>query len=168
MTKRIFSVSTYTPTQQADGLLTSNTYMGIAPSAATQQVVVTEIYQAGQASASAYNASCLAYASTVSASRTAMALPAAVGYVNGNASVLSTPEVTFVAATTNPTRSSATSVARLRLGFNAFGGIVRWVAAPSEEWIGYGTAVNVGEFSLSCENTGTAGAQGTSIIYEVL
>lgn len=168
MTKKILSVPSYTPTATVDGLLASSTYVALAPNTATQQITVTEIYQAGQASASSYNASCLAYASTVSASRTTLALPATFGFVNPNATANSTVEVPFTAATTNPTRASAYTIPRLRLGFNSFGGIVRWVAAPSEEWVGYGTAVNVGEFSLSSENFGTAGAQATSIIYEVL
>jgi hypothetical protein len=168
MTKRIFSVPSFTPTATADGVLTGSTYMAIKGGSSTMQVTILEVYQAGQASASAYNATCLAYASTLETTPTTLALPATVGYVNPNAGALSTTEVVFTTASTQPTRSPVYTYPRMRLGFNAFGGIVRWVAAPSEEWVQYGNAANGGETLLSSENYGTAGAQAANIIYEVV
>ncbi len=169
MTKRIFSNPSYTPTATADGLLTASTYLGVKGGSATMQVTFLEVYQAGQASASAYNATCLAYASTIETTPTALALPVTTGYVNPNGATLGTAEVAFITAATQPTRSAVTSVARMRLGFNSFGGIVRWVAAPSEEWVQFGnTAASFGETLVSSENYGTAGAQATNLIYEVV
>ena len=49
----------------------------------------------------------------------------------------------------------------LRLSFNAYGGIVRWVSSPDQQITGYGTAVytaqgNGGQFSLQ-QVTSTGG-----------
>lgn len=168
MTKRIFSNPSFTPTAQADGALTSSTYMGVKGGSTTMQITFLEVYQAGQAAASSYNATCLAYASTLETTPTALALPVTTGYLNPNGGALSIPEVAFTAASTGPTRATATTLPRMRLGFNAFGGIVRWVAAPSEEWVQFGNSTNGGETLLSAENYGTAGAQAANLIYEVL
>jgi len=168
MTKRIFSVPTLTPTQQADGVLSAGTYAAIKGGSTTMQVTILEVYQTGQAAASAYNATCLAFASTLETTPTALALPNTDGYMNPNAAALGTGTTVFVAAGTAPTRSPATTLPRMRLGFNAFGGVVRWVAAPSEEWVQYGNATNGGETLFSSENYGTAGAQAVNFIYEIL
>ena len=168
MTKRIFSNPSYTPTATVDGLLTGSTYLAVKGNSTTMQITFLEVYQAGQASASSYNATCLAYASTLETTPTALALPVTTGYVNPYGQALGTAEVAFITASTQPTRSPATTVARMRLGFNSFGGIVRWVAAPSEEWIQFGnTAATFGETLVSSENFGTAGLQATNLIYEV-
>lgn len=168
MTKRIFSVPTLTPTAQADGTLSAGTYAAIKGGASTMQITVMEVYQAGQASASSYNATCLAFASTLETTATALALPNTVGFLNPNATAFGTGETVFVAASTAPTRSPAYTLARMRLGFNSFGGVVRWVAAPSEEWVQFGNSTNGGETLFSSENYGTAGAQAVNFIYEVL
>jgi hypothetical protein len=78
---------------------------------------------------------------------------------------LAAPPVSFNTATTAPQRSA--SLHLLNLSFNAFGGIVRWLAAPGEEISQYGNAANVGETSLSASNAGgTPGAMGGHLIYE--
>lgn len=169
MTKRVFSVSTFTPTAVADGVLANNTYLAIKGGSATMQVSIYEVSQSGQASASSVNATCLAYASTLETTPTALALPSTTGYLNPNGSALSTTEVAFVAAGTGPTRAPATTLPRLRLGFNSFGGVYRWTAFdPTEAWVQFGNAVNAGETLLSSENVGTAGAQAANIVYEIL
>jgi hypothetical protein len=76
------------------------------------------------------------------------------------------PPVSYVAAATAPNRSPAATIARLGLTFNSFGGIVRWVAAPGEEWTIVGNAVNVSESVLSAQNVGTAGLMGSHFVYE--
>ena len=67
-------------------------------------------------------------------------------------------------ATNKPQRSS--SLHLLNLSFNAFGGIVRWVAAPGEEIYIVGNTASVGEASLSAFTGGTPGALGAHVIYE--
>jgi hypothetical protein len=66
-------------------------------------------------------------------------------------------------------RSHAFSITtgKLNLSFNGFGGIIRWQAAPDEEWGIYGTATTFGESSLSGFTETGAGPIGCSIIYEV-
>ena len=76
----------------------------------------------------------------------------------------STAATTGFSATTMPQRSA--SLQLLDLAYNAFGGIVRWVAYPGEEVSVYGNAVNVGEVSLSCFTGGTPGLMSSHIVYE--
>lgn len=168
MTKRIFSNPSFTPTAQADGTLTSSTYMAIKGGSSTMQVTIYEVFETGQASSTGYNAMCLAYASTLETTPTALALPVTTGYVNPNGGALSITEVAFTAASTGPARSPATTLPRLRLGFNPYGGIVRWTPAPSTEWTQFGNSTNGGETLLSAENYGTAAAMAANIVYEVV
>jgi hypothetical protein len=56
----------------------------------------------------------------------------------------------------------------LNLSFNAFGGIVRWVAAPGEEISTVGNTQPLGEVSLSAFTGGTAGLMGAHVVYEPL
>jgi hypothetical protein len=66
--------------------------------------------------------------------------------------------------TNKPQRSSTGHL--LNLSFNAFGGIVRWVAAPGEEIYAVGNTTPAGEVSLSAFTGGTPGALGAHLIYE--
>jgi hypothetical protein len=70
------------------------------------------------------------------------------------------------AATNKPQRSSTLHL--LNLSFNAFGGIVRWVAAPGEEISMVGNTASLGELSLSAFTGGTTGLLGAHMIYETL
>jgi len=54
----------------------------------------------------------------------------------------------------------------LNLSFNAFGGIVRWVAAPEEVIDIVGNTASLGEVSLSAFTGGTTGLLGAHMIYE--
>ena len=69
--------------------------------------------------------------------------------------------------TTDPQRS-ATLGHVLNLSFNAFGGIVRWLAAPGEEIAMIGLAADTGSVALSAFTGGTPGALGSHIIFETL
>lgn len=169
MTKRVFSNPSFTPTATADAsALTSGTYMAVKGGSATMQITIYEVFQTGQASSTGYNATCLAYASTLETTPTALALPVTLGYVNPNAAALGTTETAFTAAGTGPTRAAATTSPRLRLGFNPYGGIVRWQPAPGLEWTQFGNSTSGGETILSAENVGTAAAQAANIVYEVV
>lgn len=167
MAKRVFQVTTWTPTAQADGVLTGS-YQALTGGTSTQQLTVIEIYMGGQAGASSVNAMTFARSSTVGITPTALGVPNSDGPMHGASAPLASVPVAYVAAATAPNRSPAVTIARLNLTFNSFGGIVRWVAAPGEEWTIVGNAVNVSESVLSAQNVGTAGAMGSHIIYEPL
>jgi hypothetical protein len=74
--------------------------------------------------------------------------------------------VSFVASTTKPQRSATLGL--LNLSYNAFGGIVRWLAAPGEEIGVLGNTASLGEVSLSAYTGGTPGLTGAHIIYETI
>lgn len=168
MAKRIFQQATWTPTAQVDQVLTG-AWMALKGGSTSDILQIMEIYEGGQAGASSVNAMILARSSTLAITPTALALPNSDAPMNSNSTALSTVPVAFVAAATAPNRSPAVTVARLGLTFNAFGGIVRWVAAPGEEWSSVGSATtSVSETVLSQQNVGTGGLMGSHFIYEVL
>ena len=167
MAKRSFSAATWTPTATADTTnLANSTHMAIGASGATAGLNVLEIEIGGQATASAVNIMQFARDSTLGASLAALAAPNSDGPLNTLTAALAAVPLTFVAATTAPQRSAATTAARLSLSHNAFGGIIRWVAAPGEEWGIVGVTVNISESSLSCYTGGSVGLIGAHIIYE--
>ncbi len=170
MAKRSFQNPTWTPTATADATnLANSTFMDIASSAAGGLNVI-EIYEGGQASASSINIMMFARTAVSAAIPTALAAPVSDGPLDTRtaAAQVATASVTCVQAGTVPTRCSATTAGRLNLSFNAFGGIVRWVAAPGEEWGISGVTVNVSESVLSAFTGGSVGLMGSHIIYEAL
>lgn len=170
MAKRIFQVATWTPTAQADGVLTGS-WQALKAGASTDIMRINKILLMGQASSSSVNAMCLARSSTLAITPTALALPNSDAPANANAAALSTGPTAFVAAGTAPNRSPAVTIARLNLTFNSFGGILQWQTNPGsdEEWISVGAATTSNSESvLSAFNTGVAGAMASDIFYEVL
>jgi hypothetical protein len=171
MSKRIFQVSSFTPAQQADGVLSVGSYAAIKPGSATDILKIGKMLLQGQASSSAVTATMLARSSTLAITPTALALPNTDAPVNIAAVTVTTGPTPFVAAGTNPNRSPAVSIARLNLSFNAFGGIIQWQTNPGseEEWVAVGNAtVSNSETVLSSQNVGTAGLIGADWFYEVL
>lgn len=167
MAKRSFQAATFTPTATADNTaMTNATYMSIGAGSATQMLNVLEIYIGGQATASAINIMMFARDLVLAATPTALAAPNGDGPLNGATAALAAPPVTCVAAATGPSRTNTATTARLNLSLNAFGGIVRWVAAPGEEWTIIGTSVSISESSLSAFTGGSVGLIGSHIIYE--
>lgn len=167
MAKRIFQVATLTPTAQADGgALTNATYMAIGAGSATQMLNIVEIYEGGQASASSINIMQFARDLVLGVIPTALAAPNGDGPMNGATAALAAPPITFIAAGTGPSRTNTATTARLNLTFNAFGGIVRWMPSPGEEWTIIGTTVSISESSLSAFTGGSIGAMGAHIVYE--
>lgn len=170
MAKRIFQQATWTPTAQADGVLTGS-WQALKGGAATDILRINKILLMGQASSSSVNAMCLARSSTLAITPTALALPNSDAPANIAAATLSSPPTAFVAASTAPNRSPAVSIARLNLTFNSFGGILQWQTNPGsdEEWISVGVSTTSNSESvLSAFNTGTAGPMASDIFYEVL
>lgn len=170
MSKRLFQVSTFTPTAQADGVLSAGTFAALKAGSATDILKISKVLLMGQAAASAITATMLARSSTLAITPTALALPNSDAPVNIAATAVSTAPVAMVAASTPPNRSPAVTIARLQLLFNAFGGIIMWQTNPGtdEEWVSVGVATTSNsETVLSSANVGAAGAIGSDIFYEV-
>ena len=168
MAVRQFQQLTFTPTAQTDQVLTGS-WMALKGGSATDVIKFREIYEYGQAAASAINAMCLALSSTLAITPTALALPNSDGFLSRTSPAYSTGPTAFIAAATAPNRSPATTLPRLQCGFNAFGGIVRVQFGPDCEWVTLGSATtSASETVLSAQNTGTAGAMGAHITYEML
>ncbi len=165
MAKRIVSVTTQTPTATGDAAnLVDATYPFLLQGGSTtQRSNVLEIYLGGQAGSSAPTFMILSRDSTIAvtnsngAGQTDAALDAATA-------ALTAAALTGNTNTTKPQRSS--SLHLLNLSFNAFGGIVRWVAAPGEEISVVGNTASLGEVSLSAFSGGTTGLLGAHMIYE--
>jgi hypothetical protein len=165
MAKRIMSVTTITPTATADGTnLADGTYPGIVQGGSTtQRVNVLEIFMGGQAGASAPSFMLLSRDSTIAVTNsngTGQNDAAA----DASTAALAAPPLTGNTNTTKPQRSSTLHL--LNLSYNAFGGIVRWVAAPGEEISIIGNTASLGEVSLSAFTGGTPGAMGIHLVYE--
>lgn len=166
MAKRSFQNPTWTPTATADtSALANSTYMAIEASAAGGGLNVIEIYEGGQASASSINIMMFARSSTFGTIPTALAAPVSDGPLDTRTATAQL-SLTYVQAATGAQRSAVTTSSRLNLSFNAFGGIVRWVAAPGEEWGITGTTVSISGSTLSAFTGGSVGLMGSHIIYE--
>jgi hypothetical protein len=79
---------------------------------------------------------------------------------------LAAPPVSFIAAATQPTTTNVTTDAKLNLGLNLFGGIVRWVAAPGAQWTQLGNTATLGESLLNTFTGSTSGTFSGHIVYE--
>lgn len=152
---------TWTPVAVADTTnFTDAGHHCLQGGSTTQVNKIQEVYLGGQAGASSPSIMLVARDSTVgvtlSVGRQAALDPATAA--------LAAPPVTFNTATTKPQRSATLSL--LNLAFNAFGGIVRWVAAPLEEIGMLGNTASFGEISLSAYTGGTPGLLGSHFIFE--
>lgn len=167
MAKRVFQTSNWTPTATADTTtLASGTYMAVKGGSTTQRINILEVYIAGMAATTSPTAMSLGRSTTLATTPTALAAPASDGPVDGATAALAAPPITFTAAATGGQRSAATTDAKLMLGFNAFGGIIRYNAAPGQEFVITGNATSLGESYLSAQNLGTSGLIDAHILYE--
>lgn len=165
MAKRSLSNSSWTMTAVGDtATMTANGACFIAGGSTSQLINILEVFMGGLAGASSPTFAVLARDSTVAATAITLGTNGHDAPLNALTAALAAAPVTGFSATTMPQR--ATTLHLLELGFNAFGGIVRWVAAPGEEIVQYGNAVNVGETSLSAFTGGTPGLMNSHIIYE--
>ncbi len=166
MAKRIFQNPTWTPAATADSTnLANSAFMSIGASGATAGLNVIEIYEGGQATSSTVNIMLFARSGTLVNVPTALAAPVSDGPMDTRTAALAAVPIVACQATNGSSRSAATTAARLNLSFNAFGGIVRWVAAPGEEWGITGITVNISESNLSALTSGS-GLMGSHIVYE--
>jgi hypothetical protein len=154
----------------------ANTHMTVTiPSggAAAALVDLLEVLISGTASASNVGGYMLVRASTLATGAgTFTSPPASDGLMLSSGSALAAANVINTAttfATTQPTISSAGTNAALNLGLNAFGGIIRWNAAPTQQWQLSGVAAPGAQSVLTNVTGGgaQAGAQANAhIIYE--
>jgi hypothetical protein len=155
------NVPTWTPVAVADTAnFTDAGHMSIQGGTSTQRSNILEVFMGGQATASAPSIMLLARDSTVGATLSVGRLAA----LDPATAALGTNPVVFNTATTKPQRSATLSL--LNLSFNAFGGLVRWVAAAGEEIGMLGNTASFGEISLSAFTGGTPGLMGSHIIFE--
>ena len=155
------NVPTWTPVAVADTTnFTDAGHMSLQGGSSTQVNKLIEVYMGGQAGASSPSIMLLARDSTVGVTLSVGRLAA----LDPATAALAAPPVVFNTATSKPQRSSTLSV--LNLSFNAFGGLVRWVAAPGEEVGMLGNTASLGEISLSAFTGGTPGLMGSHFIFE--
>src|SRR5208282_2345652 len=165
MAKRSFNVISWTPTPVADSAsMTASGFMGLMGGSTTQKLTVYEVFMGGAAGSAAPMLMTLARDSTVNVTPTALTTGQKDAAFDPSSAALAAPPVPFVAASTEPLRSATLGL--LAIPFNAFGGIVRWLAAPGEEIGVLGNAASLGEISLSAYTGGTAGLMGSHLIYE--
>ncbi len=167
MAKWSFAVETLTPVAVLDAAaFTDSGYMGLMGGSTTQRIDISEVYMGGIATTSAPTPMVLARDSTVQATPTALTTAQSNGALDPATAALAAPQVAFVASTTKPQRSA--TLGRIALGFNAFGGNIRWLAGIGSEMRILGNTASLGEVSLSCYTGGTPGLMNAHIIYEPL
>lgn len=167
MAKWSFKSATWTPVAVADAAnFTDKGYMAIQGGSATQRIAISEIFLGGQAVADAACIMQVSRDSVVGATLTALGTGESNAPLDTATAALAAPQQPFTGSTTKPQRSAALGL--LNLSFNAYGGIVRWVAPEGGELWLLGNAANAGEISLSAFTGGSPGLLGAHIHYEPL
>lgn len=123
-------------------------------------VQILEIYMGGEATSSTVNEMEVARDSTVGVTLS-LGTGGYKAALSPNYTIQAAP---FNTSTTKPQKSATLHL--LSLAFNAFGGVVRWVAAPGEELIMVGATASMGEISLT--SAVGAGKLSSTIIHEEL
>lgn len=169
MAKRVFTSAGLTFGATAAGSVTvTSQFMALKGGSSTQITDVLEILFSGKATASTVAAIEFARASTLETTPTALAAPHSDGPMHFATAALAAPVVPFVAAATMPTPSNTVTDAKLNLGLNLFGGIIRWNASPTQQWTLVGNTAPGGESVLWNSSTagGSSGLGDAHIIYE--
>lgn len=168
MARRITAWTTITPVAVADtttyGLTTlMDAWLG---GSATQYTRFWEISISGQATSSSSPTFMLfSRDSTIGITPGALTTGNTDSFMDPSTAALAAPVGATNAWTTFPQRSAANHL--MNCSLNAFGGVFFWRANRAEECPAmYGTAVTIGECSLSAFTGGTPGAIGTHVIYE--
>ena len=168
MAERIFTASGLTSgTGTANNTpLTTSAYLAVKGGSATQIVNFNEIMITGLAIVTSPALFIMQRASVIETAPTALAAPSSDGPRNPYTAALAAPPVTFIAANTQPTSSNVVTDAKLNLGLNLFGGIMRWVAREGRGWMQIGNTATLGESLLNAFTGTTSGAFSASITYE--
>jgi hypothetical protein len=159
-------ITSWTPVAYADtvAMATVASYHNILAGSATQRVNVIEVYEGGQATASNANWMVFARLSTITTTPALGANAKNPVALDSASAALAAPPTTVSSHATGGQRSSTLYL--LNLSFNAFGGLVRWVAAPGEEINMTGTAATTGEMGLSAFTGSATGLLGTHFVIE--
>lgn len=167
MAKYSLMMTSVTPSGIADGAdLTDGQYFGLIHGASsTQRVKIHEVMLGGQAPSVSSPTNWVLSRDSVLASGVTMGAGLSNALIDASASGVSSPPVVGNVASSKPQRSAGQHL--LNLSFNAYGGLVRWLAAPGEEITLVGNSSSLGELSLSVLPGGAPGACGGHIIYEV-
>jgi hypothetical protein len=168
MAKRSCSHKTLTPTATADTTnLVDSTYpFAIQGGSSTQRTNIIELYLGGQAGASSPTFMVLGRSSQIATGSLTSDTNLLDAPIDAVTAALAAPAVVFNKAATNKPQRSSTLGGLLSLSFNAFGGIVRWVAAPGCEISMVGNTASLGELTFSAFTGGTAGLLTAHMIYE--
>jgi hypothetical protein len=178
MAKRVFSTVNMSWIASASGAaITSPTtpqWMAIKGGNGTAIIDILEILISGLASASTLGGFLFSRVTALEsaaggAALTTSAPKASDGVENPSAQAITNPVVVFNAAsTTGPTPSNVITNADLNLGLNMFGGIIRWNAAPTQQWWVVGNTTTTGESILynSSSAGGATGLASAHILYE--
>ena len=167
MARYSLSYTSITPVAKGDTAdLVDSQYLHILQGASsTSRLNISEIYMGGEAaSTSSPTLMVLARDSTVGATVSAGTCRNAA--LDGSGTAPSALAIFGHIAGTKPQRSATLHL--LHLSFNAYGGIVRWVARPGEEPSVVGNTASLGEVSLSAFTGGTPGAISGHTIYELV
>jgi hypothetical protein len=168
MAKRSCSHKTITPTATADATnLVDSTYpFAIQGGSSTQRNNINEIMLGGQASSSAPTFMVLGRDSQIATGSLTSDTNLLDQAIDAATAALAAPAAVFNKAATNKPQRSTSLGGLLNLSFNAYGGVIRWVAAPGFEINMVGNTASLGELSLSAFTGGTAGLLGAHMIYE--
>ncbi len=169
MSKRSVSHRGMTPTATADTTdLVDSTYpFALQGTSSTQRTCISEVFMGGQATVSSPTKMCLGRDSQVATGGLTADVTLNDAAISGPTAALASPVAAFNIAATNKPRRSVTLGCLINLSFNAFGGIVRWVAPDVASYISMvGNTASLGEMSLSAFTGGTAGLLGGHMIYE--
>lgn len=170
MAKRLFTALGQTFTATAvSAALANATYMALKGGSSTQLIDVLEVLVSGKATASTVAAIELARVITIENAAVTLASPNSDGPMSPSTAALAAPAVAFVAASTGPFADNTAALPKLNLALNLFGGIVRWNAAPTQQWQQLGnTAALLGESVLFNSSTGggSSGLADAHLLYE--
>jgi hypothetical protein len=171
MAKRVFSSAGITMTATAVAVqATANQYFSLVGANATQTFDILECEISGTATNSAVLGTMLARQVTLgTGGPNALAANFSDGPSHPATAALAAPVVTASSYVTNQSiPSSAVTDAHLNLVLNAFGGILRWNAAPTQQITCVGNAAPGGSAILwnSSTSAGTTTTASAHIIYE--
>lgn len=170
MTKRIFTIlnQSWTATATNTGLATT-TFAGVQGGASTQSVDILEFKISGMATTSTLGAFQFSCVKVTGGGFSALATPNSDGPLNVNGTSLSSAVNTYVSsASTQPITYNVATTPIIDLSLNTFGGILRWNAAPYQQFTLVGNAATAGSAVLfNCSSAGGAtSVANVHIIYE--
>lgn len=175
MSKRIFyaAPASWTATA-ANAQATSGQYMSLVGGASTQVTDVLEVLVSGMSTASTLASFQLVRQGTLgTGGASALASPSSDSGMNPSITALvsgSTVIAAIAYVTNQVIPSNVTTDARLNLALNTFGGIIRWNAAPTQQYTMVGSSAPGGACVLyNTTSTGVSGANcqaNAHIIYE--